>query len=313
MIIKRENFKSIKKRIIPLNNLVNYESIDISALNRLLNETISGLTFNTFDLMHLLMKNYEGNLLKAIKRIEDYSSVRFNCYYACMKLKKFLSTLNIKAYIISYKSIGFSNELGDDLIKEAHMSLVIPTLKDNKVYYLLLDPGLRIPEVIGFFKSDEETDMMIDNDKITIKKCKGIYNYTMIMEGYNRYSTSNTSYICQEYFDILHEVVNPSDVLFPVSFNVLLGYRAIRFSEFLERSACIKLMVVDEYVEIISGSNIKRLTFSEINKMNDANLKKYLAPATKILKLDTYEFMILIRFILNIKDEIKNTLLYSVL
>lgn len=314
MIIKRNGFKSIRKRIIPLDNLITYESIDVRLLNELLNEVITSVTYNTFDLLKLVIKTFEGDLEKSIKKINDYSEVRFNCCYACNMLKNKLDEINVKSYIISYKSIGFSNDLGDDLIKEAHMSLVIPTRRNGKVYYILLDPGLRIPEVMGFYKDSNSTDIEIDNDKITIKRCDDvIYNYTMIMEGYNRYSSSSVSYACQEYFDLTHEVINPYDVLFPISFYVLLGYRAIRFSEEIDNQAGIKLMLVDEYLELSWSDKKSRLTFAEINKMSDAKLRRILKNTCKILEIDDYEFMIMLRFILNIKDDIKDTLLYSVL
>ncbi len=313
MQIVREKIKNIKKRIIPLKNLIKYENIDVTYLNKILNEVISENVYNTFDLLKLVMHNYKGDIIDAIKRIEDYSNVRFNCYYACNLLKEKLESNNIKSYIISYKSIGFSNDAGDLLIKEAHMSLVIPTVRNNKVYYILMDPGLRIPACLEFYRENLETDIEIDNDRITIKKFDDpIYNYTMIMEGFNRY-TDSTSYTCQEYFDLDHEIVNPSDVLFPGVFYVLFGYRAIRFSENPEMRACIKLLLVDECLEISWSDKKTYLTFAEINNMSDAKLRRILKHATKILDIDDYEFMILIRFILNIKDEIKNTLLYSVL
>lgn len=313
MQIVREKLKNIRKRIIPLKNLIKYENIDVTYLNKILNEVISENVYNTFDLLKLVMHNYEGDIIGAIKRIDDYSNVRFNCYHACKMLKEKLDNLGINSYLISYKSIGFSNKHGDDVIKEAHMSLVIPTLRNNKVYYILMDPGLRIPACLEFYRENLETDIEIDNDKITIKKFDDpIYNYTMIMEGFNRY-TDRTSYTCQEYFDLDHEIVNPSDTLFPGVFYVLLGYRAIRFSENKEMRACIKLLLVDECLEISWSDKKTYLTFAEINNMSDAKFRRILKHATKILDIDDYEFMILIRFIINIKDEIKNTLLYSVL
>lgn len=313
MQIVREKLKNIRKRIIPLKNLIKYENIDVTYLNKILNEVISENIYNTFDLLKLVMHNYEGDIIGAIKRIDDYSNVRFNCYYACKKLKEKVDNLGINSYLISYKSIGFSNKHGDNAIKEAHMSLVIPTVRNNKVFYILMDPGLRIPACLEFYRGDLETDIEIDNDKIKIKKFDDpIYNYTMIMEGFNRY-TDSTSYTCQEYFDLDHEIVNQADTLFPGVFYVLLGYRAIRFSENPEMRACIKLLLVDECLEISWSDKKTYLTFAEINNMSDAKFRRILKHATKILDIDDYEFMILIRFILNIKDEIKNTLLYSVL
>lgn len=314
MIITRTSFKSIRKRIIPLKNLINYDDIDIEVLNKILNDVISNNVYNTFDLLTLVKRNYNGNLINAINKIKDYSDVRFNCFYACKILKNKLDDLNIKSYLISYKSIGFSNEQGDNLIKEAHMSVIIPTKRNNKVYYILMDPGLRIPECMCFYKDEDATEIKIDEDIITIKKTDDeIYNYTMIMEGYNRYSVSDISYRCQEYFDLDHELINPEELLFPVVFSVLLGYRAIRFSSDKNNQASIKMMVIDEYLEVIANQECKRLSFKELDNMTDAELRRVLQQSTKILNIDDYEFMLLIRFILSIKDEIRDTVLYSIL
>lgn len=314
MYLKRDNFKSIKKKTILLNNLVKFSDLDINLLNRLLNEVITEYTYNTFDLMSLLKTNYDGNLKTSINKIKDYSSVRFNCYYACKKLIEKLNKINIKSYLISYKSIGFSSVLGDDLIKEAHMSLVIPTINDGKVYYILMDPGLRIPECMCFYRDEDEKILEIDNDIITIKKNDDkVYNYTMIMEGFNRYSNDSTSYKCQEYFDLDHELINPEELLFPTSYYVLLGYRAIKFSEDKQKRASIKLMVVDEYIEISNVHEYKKVSFKELNMLTDAELRRLIKNTTSILNIDDYEFMLLIRFILMVKDDIKDTVLDSIL
>ncbi len=170
------------------------------------------------------------------------------------------------------------------------MALVIPTIKEKKVFYILLDPGLRIPKCITFYKDDAETNIIIDNDEITIKKCDDkLYSYTMIMQGYNRYSENSNSYFCQEYFDINNELINPIDVLFPVSLYVLFGYRVIRFNVQKNNQAFIKLMLVDECIEIKNNQEYKKISFSELASMSDINLRMEIKKATQILKIDDYE------------------------
>lgn len=314
MKIERMGFKPIRKKPISLNNLISFEKINIDKLETLLNDVISHYTYNTFDLLKLVMSNYDGNLKEAIERIDDYSDVRFNCYYACKLLKEKLNDIGLKSYLISYKSVGFSLNKGDEIIKEAHMALVIPTIKEKKVFYILLDPGLRIPKCITFYKDDAETNIIIDNDEITIKKCNdSLYSHTMIMQGYNRYSENSNSYFCQEYFDINDELNNPIDVLFPVSLYVLFGYRVIRFNVQKNNQAFIKLMLVDECIEIKNNQEYKKISFSELASMSDINLRMEIKKVTQILKIDDYEFMRLIRFVLMIKDELKRIVLDTTL
>ena len=307
MKIERIGFKPIRKKTIPLNNLISFEKINIDKLETLLNDVISHYTYNTFDLLKLVMSNYDGNLRESIERIDDYSDVRFNCFYACKLLKEKLNDIGLKSYLISYKSV-------DEIIKEAHMALVIPTIKEKKVFYILLDPGLRIPKCITFYKDDAETNIIIDNDEITIKRCNdSLYSHTMIMQGYNRYSENSNSYFCQEYFDINDELINPIDVLFPVSLYVLFGYRVIRFNVQKNNQAFIKLMLVDECIEIKNNQEYKKISFSELASMSDINLRMKIKKVTQILKIDDYEFMRLIRFVLMIKDELKRIVLDTTL
>lgn len=143
-------FKPIRKKPIPLNNLISFEKINIDKLETLLNDVISHYTYNTFDLLKLVMSNYDGNLRESIERIDDYSDVRFNCFYACKLLKEKLNDIGLKSYLISYKSVGFSLNKGDEIIKEAHMALVIPTIKEKKVFYILLDPGVKNSKMYNF-------------------------------------------------------------------------------------------------------------------------------------------------------------------
>ena len=305
--IVREGFSSIIKRKIDLNNIIDYDSLDLELIKKLLNEVIVDNIYNTIDLLKLIKDNYEGNILDAIDNIDDYSNVRFNCYYATKVLKEKLALFGIDAKVISYKSIGFSTSYGDELIKEAHMAVLIVTRKNNKLYYLILDPGLRIPLPIGFYEENQKTYISVDNDEIIIEKTNDDnYPYSMEMTGFNRYSTGNKSYWCKEYFDVYYETINESDVLFPLCFQILEGYRIIRFSEDKNKWALIKLMVVDKCLECYDEDTSVNITFSEINSKRNNELEDFLKPFTKKLDTDTSELVEIIRFVIDHYNEIIN-------
>lgn len=306
MKIPRSNLKPIIKKKIDLNNLIDFKALDMVKINELLNEVISENTYNTLDLLTILIDNYDGDFRSTVDSIKDYKDVRFNCYHACKLLKSKLDKLNIKSYLISYKSIGFSNSYGDNLIKEAHMSLVIPTLNNKRIYYILLDPGLRIPEAMCFYEDAEETTINIDNDIIKISKTNDdIYGYTMEMTGYNRYSLTTTSYSCQEYFDINHELVNPEEVLFPASYYILNGYRVINFNVQKTKTAVIKFMIINEYLECVSSSNNIKLSFNDLKKLSNEELVEILKEYTDILNVDVSITIKTIKFIVNNIEEFK--------
>lgn len=297
MDILRESYTPIKKEKIT--SFVDYETIDLDFITDLLNQVITNYTYSTFDLIKLVKDKYNGNIKETIKTIDDYSNVRFNCYYATKLLKEKLSKLGIDSKYVSYKSIGFSSSYGDNLIKEAHMSLVIPTIRNKMPYYIILDPGYRIPSPICFYKSSDTTNIKIDHDDIIIKKNDDkLYPYCMKMQGYNRYSIDENSYFCEEFFNCDYETLNPEEILFPLSFEVLNGYRIINYNEDKQKRAMIKVMILEEYLQCSDCNQNLSLTFKELESLSKEELSFILKPFCDKLKQDVYEFIDILHFIL---------------
>lgn len=284
--ITRNNYPPINKILINEEPRIYYEELDLNLINHLIQETISECVCNTIDLITLLRENYHSNLNTTIEDIKDFSKVRFNCYYASKVLKEKLIDYGIDTKFISYKSIGFSSPFGDNLIKEAHMSLLLRTKKDNDDYYLILDPGYRLPEPICFYPEKASSKTIIDNDIIEITSTnEELYPYSMNMKGYNRYSISDTSYECSEFFNANYETINPESILFPLSYKVLDGYRAIRYSENPSYRATIKIMLLEQYIECMNAEKREIFTFKEFKKFSQKESIELLSPYTDILQL----------------------------
>lgn len=297
--IKRGNYPSIFKQEIDLSHSISYYDLDLEMINQLLNEIIMNYTYSTIDLLQLLKENYQGSLINTIKNIHNYSDVRFNCYYATVLLKEKLKEKGIDTNIISYKSTNFSTSSGDDLIKEAHMALLIPTIRNQKIYYVILDPGLRIPSPIEFYADMDKTIIQIDHDEIIIGKTElEDYPYTMIMKGYNRYSTSQVSYQSQEFFDVRYETINPVDVLFPISYQILNGYRIINYSINKSDWAFVKIMVISGYLECCDNSHHIQIPFWELDQYSRNDLIQILKPFTDKLNINSEELIDIILFVL---------------
>lgn len=285
-IITRGDYPSIKKRRICEEPTIYYEDLDLNLLSQLIQDTITNYTYNTIDLITLLRENYHHNLTDTIKSIKSFSNVRFNCYYASKILKAKLEELGLHPKYISYKSIGFSSPYGDNLIKEAHMALLLPTKRANRNYYLILDPGYRLPEPLGFYPNDLHTKIIIDHDIIKLSNiAEEMYPYSMDMEGYNRYSINDTSYKCTEYFDANYETINPEEILFPLSYKVLDGYRAIRYSDNPQERASIKIMLLDKYIECFYNGKHEVFPFHEFQQFSLDDSIKILTPYTDILQI----------------------------
>lgn len=308
--ITRNNYPPINK--IPINEepRIYYEELDLNLINHLIQETISECVCNTIDLITLLRENYHSNLNTTIEDIKDFSQVRFNCYYASKVLKEKLIDYGTDTKFISYKSIGFSSPFGDNLIKEAHMALLLRTKKDNDDYYLILDPGYRLPEPIGFYPKKENSEIMIDNDIIEISSTtEELYPYSMNMKGYNRYSISNTSYECREFFNANYETINPESILFPLSYKVLDGYRAIRYSENPFYRATIKIMLLEQYIECMNAKKREIFTFKEFKKFSQKESIELLSPYTDILQLSPKTISEDFYFLINNLEEFVNNVI----
>lgn len=309
-IITRENYPSIKKLTITKEPEIYYESLDLNLIENLLQETITDYTYNTIDLITLLRENYHSSLASTVESIPDFSNVRFNCYYASKILKAKLEEYGIKTMYISYKSIGFSTPIGDNIIKEAHQALLLPTKRENKDYYLILDPGYRLPKPLGFYKEKLNDKIIIDNDIIKISTTKDkTYPYSMNMQGYNRYSLSKTSYECVEYFNANYETINPEEILFPLSYRVLDGYRAIKYSEDSKKRATIKIMLLDKYIECLSSSKREILTFKQFKNSSLTKLLEIMTPYTEILKISPTIIAEDFNFIIDNCDEFVNNIM----
>lgn len=308
--ITRNNYPPINKILINEEPRIYYEELDLNLINHLIQETISECVCNTIDLITLLRENYHSNLNTTIEDIKDFSQVRFNCYYASKVLKEKLIDYGIDTKFISYKSIGFSSPFGDNLIKEAHMALLLRTKKDNDDYYLILDPGYRLPEPIGFYPKKENSEIMIDNDIIEISSTtEELYPYSMNMKGYNRYSISNTSYECREFFNANYETINPESILFPLSYKVLDGYRAIRYSENPFYRATIKIMLLEQYIECMNAKKREIFTFKEFKKFSQKESIELLSPYTDILQLSPKTISEDFYFLINNLEEFVNNVI----
>lgn len=179
------------------------------------------------------------------------------------------------------------------------MSLVIPTIRNDKIYYIILDPGYRIPSPICFYKSSNTTNIKIDNDYLTIQKNDDtLYPYSMKMQGYNRYSLNETSCFCEEYFNCDYETLNPEEILFPLSFEVLNGYRMINYNEDKTKCAVLKVMILDHYLQCSDSNKNIYLTFAELQAIPKDKLCPILKPFCDKLNQNILEFIDILYFIL---------------
>ena len=118
MEIKRNDNSIIKKRKINFNNIKVYDEVKVKQAVEYLNNEITNSIVSNFDnIAYVFQKND-----KPIK-FATYNK-NTGCISSCKRLKKKLSKIGLKTYFISCKATDFSNQAGNEFVKEAHIFLL---------------------------------------------------------------------------------------------------------------------------------------------------------------------------------------------
>lgn len=94
-----------------------------------------------------------SNVSYMLGKTNIFSTKNNSCISECQKLKKELKKIGLKTYFVSCQANGFSNPAGDFFVKEAHVFLIYPSLRNNKVFFTIFDPGFRLDKPISFYDS----------------------------------------------------------------------------------------------------------------------------------------------------------------
>ena len=128
MQIKRADNSVIKKRKINFKTLQSYDDNKVKQAVNYLKEEIANNFVSHFDNISYVLKQQKDRNI-------NFSSYNKNtgCISDCKRLKKKLTKIGLKTYFASCKANGFSNPAGDALVQEAHVFLLYPALKNEKV------------------------------------------------------------------------------------------------------------------------------------------------------------------------------------
>ena len=313
MIIERKEVKNIIKKEIDVNNLKNYDKTMLKEAEILLKEVLS-YTSNSFDLITILRKNYTGNIQETFSLISklDFQDVRFQCYYYAKELHRKLENIGLNPEFLTHKARLFALNSGDNIVKEAHISLILHNIKDNQILYTIFDPGLKIDVPISFYKNDFGNKLKKDKFSINIlQNNDDNYPYIINIDGSNPYSYNEKPHNVYQAFNPDFVTTNIDDLLFPISYKVLNGYKAMNFSEKIKNRAYIILNHLSKYLEFCNfeDSIVYKYDFIEITRMGKSNLKNKLERICNKLYLDCDEIVEDVFFIIEIADELVNKLM----
>ena len=314
MKIKRENTFDIVKEKIDLNTIPKFSFFKYSLSKHILKKVINREVIDTFDFITIVRKSCNGNINNLQKKweVKDFKDVKYNCYYLCKVLKKKLENIGINCKYVSYQANGFSTPAGDEIIKEAHISLVWITKKNNKPFITVYDPGLYIDKPISFYEGEDSQIVKIKKGKFSImcnrsKKDNNNYPYIQIINGKNKNCFGDKTYTITYKFNPLYETKNTDEMLYPISLSLLIGFKVSNINT-QKKGAYIKLILLSKYIEFYNASTkvVTKLTFKELKSISKLELKEKLFTTCEMLNKDITTIVDDIYFILdNYNDYIK--------
>lgn len=159
MKIIRYNNSAIKKKKIDLNKLTLYDKEKVKYAINLLEQEIDNSFVSHFNYISYALKE-DNNTSSHIKNS--------GCISDCKRLKAKLKQIGLETYYVSCKAKGFSNPAGDALVKEAHIFLVYPAIKNKKVYFTIFDPGFRMYNIIQFYDKEDSSEVSYVKEGIAL-------------------------------------------------------------------------------------------------------------------------------------------------
>lgn len=282
MIIPRKNNFNIQKRKINFKNLDIYNEEKIKKATSLLKKRIDDSYASHFDYVTYFFEKEEN------KKASFTSYNKFTgCISECKKLKKELKKIGIKTYYVSCRANGFSNPSGDAYVKEAHVFLVYPSLKDNKLLFTILDPGFRLVEVPSFFDKENSSPVnYLDQGHVTIHYQPKNKNYPYEIHANKRIDYKKETADANIHWDFnpYYETINIDkycEGLYNVYFSLKLMNYPIDRSNYLY----IRSKIIEKKVDIYTVSYQNTFSFEELSKLSHNELENIFKPLFKKAKL----------------------------
>ncbi|MGM9878933.1 MAG: hypothetical protein ACI31R_02795 [Bacilli bacterium] len=306
-IIRDKEFSIIKQRLSG-DEFPKYDEKIIEETTSLIDEVLEEYSINSFDMITLLRENYIKSLIDTYNslKVADFETTRYNCYYLCKVLKEKLNNYGVRTYFLSHKANNYALSIGDKKVKESHISLLYPTVKDDSVNYVIYDPGLKIKEPMVFEKDRTSTICDQPDLKIEIKKTgDDDYPYALDAFGKSQYSYTNYPHRLYEIFNPNFRTENVGELLFPISYKLLSNYKAIIFSKNVNKRAYIKLNPIDESIEYCNFEiNLYRhLSYDEFTNSSKLVLYNELNPICEKLAISYEEIINNIKFMIEFRDD----------
>ena len=286
MNIKRPDNSYIKKRKINLNNLDKYDENKIKQATQFLENVINKSYVSHFDNISFLL-NQDNNTLKELKNS--------GCINECKVLKKQLKKIGLKTYYISCQANGFSNPAGDSLVKEAHVFLLYPSIKNNKIYFTIFDPGFRMTKPVSFFDKKDSANFDYANGLVKVNFIGKNSNYPYELTSNKRFDykhqikDANIHWNFNPYYQTLN-----IDEFGEKLYHAMFSLKLMNFPTDINQYLCIRAKILDKELEIYTTTKNEILSFEYLSKLDLKKLKDIFQEYFFNAKLDSKKLNIFV-------------------
>lgn len=268
-IIRNDN-SIIKKRKINFNNIENYDKNKIKQGVEYLNQEINNNFVSHFDNINYILHKKNNNNTK-------FSSYNKNtgCISDCKRLKKKLNKIGLKTYLISCKANGFSTPAGDALVKESHVFLLYPTIKNKKIHFTIFDPGFRIPKVISFYDHQNSLNnpyLSVGSVKVKFIKDNTAYPYELVVNKRINYKCESTDADIHWEFNPYYETLSIDDYNEKL-YHAMFSLKLMNYPSDLNKYICIRAKVLEKTLEIYTPNKSKLYSFEQLSSFSQQQLK----------------------------------------
>lgn len=269
MKIKRNDNSIIKKRKINFNNIETYDEVKVKQAIEYLNNEITNSIVSNFDnIAYVLQKND-----KPVK-FTTYNK-NTGCISSCKRLKKKLSKIGLKTYFISCKATDFSNQAGNELVKEAHVFLLYPSLKNEKLYFTIFDPGFRVTNTISFYDGENSLKYSyLSQGTMSVKFAPNNidYPYELITNKRINYKHEIIDANVHWNFNPYYETVN-IDEYNEKLYCAMFSLKLMNYPNDLNKYLCIRSKILEKTIEIYTINKCKTYSFKQLINLNQQEIK----------------------------------------
>lgn len=269
MKLYRDDQTFIEKRKINLEDLELYDEEKVKLATVYLNQYVEESLVNQFDYISYVLEDHKKS---------DFASYNPNtgCISDNKKLYQKLKELGMKTYFVSCKASGYSNKAGDNIIKEAHIFLIYPSIRNNRIYYTIFDSGFRMEHPLSFYAGEDSPDVEYlgsGTAKVIYQKENDLYPYQFTVSKRINYQhqviDADIRWQFNPYFETLH-----IDEYNEYVYRVIFSLKLMNYPKNLDQYLCIRSKFLDETLEIYTMNRVEEYTFEYLRNLNLEQLKE---------------------------------------